>query len=127
MRRLILLMVIVSSLMLSSCAKESTAPDVIEAYLKARVARNSGKLVTLACTDYETEAALDADAFEGLNAKLQNLKCSEFGTEGDLTLVRCEGTLQIEYRGEEPRTSPLDDTIYVARKEGGEWKMCGER
>lgn len=127
MRSLILLGVIVFSLVLSACAKESSASEAIESYLKAKVDSNVEKLVTLACANYEAEAVLDADSFEGLNAKLQDLTCTESGTEGDSTLVTCSGTLQIEYRGEEPRTSPLDDTVYLARKVGSEWKMCGER
>ena len=127
MRRLILLGVITFSLMLSACAKESSASEVIESYLKAKVDSDAEKLVALACADYEAEATLDADSFAGLNAKIQGLTCTESGTEGDSTLVTCNGTLQIEYRGEEPRTSPLDDTVYLARKVGGEWKMCGQR
>ena len=127
MRRLILLGVITFSLMLSACAKESSASEAIESYLKAKVDSDAEKLVALACADYEAEATLDADSFAGLNAKLQGLTCTESGTEGDSTLVTCNGTLQIEYRGEEPRTSPLDDTVYLARKVGGEWKMCGQR
>lgn len=127
MRSLILLGVIVFSLVLSACAKESSASEAIESYLKAKVDSDVEKLVTLACADYEAEAVLDADSFEGLNAKLQGLTCTESGTEGDSTLVTCSGMLQIEYRGEEPRTSPLNDTVYLARKVGSEWKMCGER
>lgn len=112
---------------LSACAKESSASQVVEKYLKAKVASEADELNKLACKEWEAKAQLDATSFESVKAELQNMSCKENGEDGKYTLVTCEGKLIIEYRGEDPREQNLSDTTYRAVKEDGEWKMCGEQ
>jgi hypothetical protein len=129
MRRLVLstLLLLCGILVLAACAKEGSAPDAIEKYLKAKVASDEDKLVSLSCAAWEAKALLDAKSFESVKAEIQNMSCNENGQEDDYTLVTCEGTLIIEYRGEDPREQSLSGTTYRAIKEDDEWKMCGEQ
>jgi hypothetical protein len=115
------------TLLASACAQSVSAPDAIEAYLKAKIAGDERKLTSLSCKAWEMQAALDAAPFRSVDARLDNLSCRVTGQEGDATLVVCEGTLIIQYRGEDPRQQPLAGTVYRAIKEDGEWKMCGEQ
>lgn len=115
------------TLALSACAKSVSAPDAIEAYLKAKVAGDERKLTSLSCKAWEMQATLDAAPFRSVDARLDNLSCRVTGQEGDATLVVCEGTLIIQYRGEDPRQQSLAGTVYRVIKEDGEWKMCGEQ
>lgn len=115
------------TLALSACAKSVSAPDAIEAYLKAKVAGDERKLAAQSCKAWEVQAALDAAPFRSVDARLDNLSCRVTGQDGDATLVVCEGTLVIQYRGEDPRQQSLAGTVYRVIKEDGEWKMCGEQ
>lgn len=124
---LLLLSWLLLALALSACARSVSAPDAIEAYLKAKVAGDERKLTALSCKAWEMQAALDAAPFRSVEARLDNLACRATGQDGDATLVVCEGTLVIQYRGEDPRQQPLAGTVYRAIKEDGEWKMCGEQ
>lgn len=124
---LLLLSLVLATLALSACAQSVSAPDAIEAYLKAKVTGDERKLTALSCKAWEMQAALDAAPFRSVKARLDNLSCRATGQDGDATLVVCEGTLVIQYRGEDPRQQPLAGTVYRAIKEDGEWKMCGEQ
>jgi hypothetical protein len=123
----ITLLLFILSLALSACADEGSAPKAVENYLKAKIASDADKLVSNACKDYEQQALLDAPTFESVDARIEGLSCKETGQEGNFTLVTCEGRLIIQYEGEEPREQNLSDTTYLAIKENGEWKMCGEQ
>lgn len=129
MRRFIsiLLTILVIAITLSACADKSTAPEAIEKYLETKVKGDGDKLATLSCKAYEAEALLDAASFESVSARIDDLDCKETGKQDTFTLISCEGTLVIQYRGEDPREQSLGGTNYLAIKEDGEWKMCGEQ
>ncbi|MBN1679303.1 MAG: hypothetical protein JW966_03370 [Anaerolineae bacterium] len=116
----------ISLFALSACADEGSASDAIEDYLKAKVESNEDKLVKLSCNEWESQAMLDAASFESVKAEIQDMSCKENGKDGDYTLVTCEGKIVVEYRAE-TREFNLSDTTYLAQKEDGEWKMCGEQ
>jgi len=122
-----LIFLVVASLVLGACAEESTASTVVESYLKAKISGDENKLVSLSCKSWEAQAALDAAPFKSVKAELKDLACRENGTDGGATLVICDGTLIIQYRGEDPREQSLAETQYRAVKEDGEWKLCGEQ
>lgn len=120
-----LIFISVALLILTACAEESTATDAIERYLQAQVAGDSGKLVTLSCPAWEAEAKAAAAAFQSVDAEIDKLSCSTVRSETEYTLVTCEGTIVIQYRGEDPRSQSLPEITYRAVKNDGEWKMCG--
>jgi hypothetical protein len=127
MRRALILCTLLLLLILTGCAKKATAPQAIENYLKAKVSGNEDKLVSLSCKDWEAQAALDVVPFQSVEAKIDNLSCKKSGQDGSYTLVTCEGTLVIQYRGENPRSQSLSGTTSRALQEDGDWKMCGEQ
>lgn len=124
MHRLVLLIPILL-LILAACADEGSATEGIETYLKARVAGDEGKTVEASCPAWEAQARAEAAAFKSIDAKIDGLKCSEAGEDGDYTLVTCKGTLVRQYRGEDPTEQNLPNLTYRALKVDGEWKMCG--
>ncbi len=121
------ILLLLLALALSACAESVSAPDAIESYLKAKIAADEGKLATLSCAAWEAQAALEAAPFRSVKAQLDGLACRENGQDGDATLVTCEGTLVITYRGEAPRQQSLAGTTYRAVKEDGVWRMCGQQ
>ena len=125
--RSFVLLFVLLALALSACAESVSAPDAIESYLKAKIAADEKKLTTLSCAAWEAQAALEAAPFRSVKAQLDGLACRENGQDGDATLVTCEGTLVITYRGEAPRQQSLAGTTYRAVKEDGAWKMCGQQ
>jgi hypothetical protein len=97
--------------------------DVIEEYLQARVASDVTQLRSLACTDWEAQAAIEAESFRSMNAVLENMTCQQNGEQDGFTVVTCEGKMTTTYNGE-TREWPLG--AYRLRQEDGEWRMCGE-
>ena len=126
MPRYLILITLLLTLLLAGCAKEGKSTDVIGNYIKAKAAADQDKLVDLACNAWQQNALLDAAPFASTENKVENMKCSETGTDGDYTLVACTGTLIVGYGGEAPREQDLGAVTYRAIKEDGEWKMCGE-
>ena len=114
-------------MVLSACAQKIDASQAIERYLKAKVSADENKLVSLSCKDWEAQASMDATTFKSVQAEIRDLSCKENSKDGEYTLVTCDGTLVIQYRGESPREQPLSETTYRVIKENGEWKMCGEQ
>jgi len=121
------ILLVLLALTLAACAGSVSAPDAIESYLKAKIAADEGKLAGLSCAAWEAQAALEAAPFRSVKAQLDDLACRENGQDGDATLVTCEGTLVITYRGEAPRQQNLAGTTYRVVKEDGGWKMCGQQ
>jgi hypothetical protein len=127
MRRSLFLTLLLALLILAACADKGSAPDAIESYLKAKIKSDDDKLVSLSCKDWEPHALLDAKSFESVTAEFRDMACKEAGQDGEYTLVTCEGTLIIQYRGEDPREQNLGGVTYRAIQEDDEWKMCGEQ
>jgi len=121
------ILLLLLALALSACAGSVSAPDAIESYLKAKIAADEKKLATLSCAAWEAQAVLEAAPFRSVKAELDGLACHENGQDGNATLVTCEGTLVITYRGEAPRQQSLAGTTYRAVKEDGVWRMCGQQ
>lgn len=120
---LILLMFIVAACA-EDTAEESSPTDVTRDYVQARLGADADKLRSLACADFEETAAASAESFASVDARAENLVCEESGTEGDVTLVHCTGTIQLVYDAE-TRERPLDFTFQM-KQEDGQWKVCGE-
>jgi hypothetical protein len=93
-----------AALLLAACggggAGTGGAAEAVEAYLQARVAGNADQLSTLSCADWEAQALVEASTFEAMNAVLDGVSCTESGTQGDLTLVDCQGQIVTTYQGE---------------------------
>ena len=125
---LILILVIVSILCLSACAsKSSNGPTkAVEEYLNALVAKNSDRLTTLSCKDWENEALLELDSFQAVTTKLDGMSCAQTGTDGNTALVLCKGKIIATYNNENQELD-LSTRTYQVVQQGGDWLVCGTR
>jgi hypothetical protein len=121
--RLILLAQIIT-LLLAACSQSSGSVDAVKAFLDALVAKDIDKIPAVACAAWEIKAAVEFDAFGAVTAKLDNVSCKETGTEGEFTLVTCQGQIVLDYNGEN-RNMSLEDRVYQTKQESGKWKVCG--
>ena len=111
---------------LSSCGGSNTdfASRAVEAYLDALVSEDADHLATLSCAAWEEQAVMEVDAFVGVSASLNNLKCEQTGTDNGDTLVSCQGEILATYNNEQ-QSLPLDGLVYRVVQESGEWLVCG--
>ena len=125
---LILILVMVSNLLLPACASNSNdAPaKAVEDYLNALVAKDSDRLTTLSCSDWEDDALLELDSFQAVTTRLDGMACSQTGTDGDTALVLCKGKIIATY-GNEDQEMDLSTRTYQVVQEGGDWLVCGTR
>lgn len=125
---LILILAIVSTLFLSACApKSSNAPaKAVEDYLNALVAKDSNRLTTLSCKDWEDGALLELDSFQAVITKLDGMACTQTGTDGDTALVLCKGKIIATYNNENQELD-LSTRTYQVVQQGGDWLVCGTR
>lgn len=130
MRKLIpsLLIVVLAGVLLSACAKTSAGDPAaaVQAYWQALVDKDSAKLSSLSCADFEQEALNTLDSFGAVTATLSDLACTTGEVSGDSATVTCSGTITASY-GTENLTLDLADHSYSAVKEGGDWRMCGAK
>ena len=129
MRKLILLsFIIVTTLALAACGSSNTdAPaQAVENYLTALVEKDGDRLPTLVCGDWEADALIELDSFQAVTARLENLACSQTGTDGDTTLILCTGNIIATYNGED-QALDLSGRTFQVTQESGEWLVCGTR
>lgn len=123
-----MLIVIFSSLLLTACGSSRTdAPaKAVESYLNALVAKDSNRLPTLVCGDWEEDALIELDSFQAVDARLDNASCSQIGTDGDTALVKCTGKIITTYNNEDQELD-LSVRTYQVVQQGGDWLVCGTR
>ena len=124
----ILLMAFVSALLLSACGSQNkNAPaKAVEDYLNALVEKNSDRLTTLSCSDWEDDALLELDSFQAVTTKLDGLACAQTGTDGDTALVLCKGKIIATYNNEDQELD-LSVRTYQVVPQNGDWLVCGTR
>lgn len=137
-KKSVVLMLSLVLIVMTGCASDanggaspdlSGAPDGIERYLQALVSSDADAFNTLYCAEYEAEARTEFDSFGAVEARLKDFSCalSEEQSDADdaMTLVQCQGAIEVGYNGENAREIPVDRNVYRATQEDGEWRMCG--
>lgn len=111
---------------LSACTQQQqdTPIAAVQSYVNARVAADEAKLKALTCKDLESQAETEAASFKSMNAKLDGLTCTQSGTDGNFTVISCQGTITTTYNGESTPRS-LAGRNFLTVKEDGQWKVCG--
>lgn len=126
MRR-VRLFVILAILILPACVyKGDESARAVEDYLTSLAAKNSDQLSALSCADWEQSAQMELDSFQAVDVKLDSLSCATTGTDGDATLVACQGKLVATY-GSENQELDLSTRTYEVVQQGGDWLVCGVR
>lgn len=115
-------------LTLAACGKSnSDAPaKAVESYLNALVEKKSDLIPTFVCGDWEEAALIELDSFQAVTARLDNVSCSQTGTDGDTALVKCTGNIVASYNNEDQKLD-LSVRTYQVTQESGDWLVCGTR
>ena len=122
----IILFTILASILLAACSASSAAgPEkTVEAYINALNSKDSARLSTLSCADWEQTALMELDSFQAVSTTLEGLSCAQTGTDGDKALVQCQGKIVASYNGE-LQSFDLSARTYTVEKSTGEWLVCG--
>jgi hypothetical protein len=116
---------LLTALFLTACGSTSAGPEkAVETYFNAINEKDSTRLSTISCADYEAQAQMEMDAFQAVTTTLEGLSCKQTGTDGDVTLIECQGKIVASYNGE-PQDFDLSGTVYRVKKSGDEWLVCG--
>ena len=122
-----ILLAILAVAILTACASNTDAPvKAVENYLNALVNKEADKLPTLVCGDWEEDALIELDSFQAVTARLENVSCSQTGTDGDMSLVLCNGIIVATYNGEDQQLD-LSTRTYQVVQQSGDWLVCGTR
>jgi hypothetical protein len=123
----LLLLAVAMALLLASCVSGSDpAARAVEGYLNALVSKDANRLSTLSCADWASSALSELDSLQAVSTKLENLSCKTSGTDGDYTLVTCQGKIIATYNNENQELDLSVRTYQVVQK-GSEYLMCGYR
>jgi hypothetical protein len=124
----ILLVAVMANLILTACSpsNDDAAAKAVEDYLNALVAKDADRLPTLVCGDWEEDALIELDSFQAVTARLDNVACSQTGTDGDSTLVNCTGSIIATYNDEDQQLD-LSVRTYQVVQQDGDWLVCGTR
>ncbi len=131
MRKLFLftLLTALALTVLSACGSSTNtdAPaQAVEDYLNALVAKDADRLPTLVCGDWEEDALIELDSFQAVTARLENVACTQSGTDGETALVNCTGSIVATYNNED-QALDLSVRTYQVTEDNGTWLVCGTR
>ena len=124
---ILILSILLALIILAACASNNDAPvKAVESYLNALVNKEADKLPTLVCGEWEEDALIELDSFQAVTARLENLSCSQTGTDGDTVLVLCTGNIVATYNDEDQQLD-LSTRTYQVVQQSGDWLVCGTR
>jgi len=124
---LILSILFLPNILLTACASSSDAPaKAVEDYWNVIVAKDAERLPTLVCGSWEEDALTALDALQAVSARLENVSCTQTGTDGNTALVNCTGKMVLTYDTEDQEID-LSLSTYEVIEEGGDWLVCGTR
>ena len=127
MRKNLFILLIVLSAIVTACASNTDAPaKAVENYLNALVNKEADRLPTLVCGEWEEDALIELDSFQAVTARLENVSCSQTGTDGDTSLILCNGSIVATYNGEDQQLD-LANRTYQVVQQSGDWLVCGTR
>ncbi len=108
----------------SQAEQANDAPAAVESYLQALVKQDLNLMIAASCADWEAQAKVEHDSFAAVKLELQDLSCEEVGSDGELKLISCTGSIIANY-GAEDLEIDIADRTYQVKSEGGVWRMCG--
>jgi hypothetical protein len=116
------------SIILSACGVNASggATTAVEGYINALATKDQAALISNSCADWEDDALIELDSFALVEVTVDGMSCTESGTDGDKTLVDCQGKFQMSYGGE-PQELELSARTYEVIEQSGNWLVCGVR
>ena len=127
MKKLLLVCMLGLTTLLSACGSGTTsspAVGAVEGYVNAIIANDADKLSALSCADWESDALIELDSLQAVTSTLEGFACQETGTDGETTLVHCDGKMILSYNGENQELD-LSTRTYQVVEQGGDWLVCG--
>jgi hypothetical protein len=123
----LILALIFAGIILAACTSNTDAPvQAVQNYLNALVNKDADRLPSLVCSDWEEDALIELDSFQAVTARLEDVACSQSGTDGDTALVLCTGNIIATYNNEDQKLD-LSTRTYQVIEQGGDWLVCGTR
>jgi hypothetical protein len=128
LRKLILTLALtLTAILLAACASNADAPaQAVQNYLNALVNKEADRLPSLVCGEWEEDALIELDSFQAVTARLEDVSCSQTGTDGETALVLCAGNIVATYNDEDQKLD-LSTRTYQVIEQGGDWLVCGTR
>lgn len=128
MRTKLTTLMLVLSIILSACGASASdgATTAVEGYITALATKDQAALISNSCADWEDDALIELDSFALVEVTVDGMSCIESGTDGDKTLVDCQGKFQMSYGGE-PQELELSARTYEVIQQSGDWLVCGVR
>ncbi|MDX1377870.1 MAG: hypothetical protein R3307_03400 [Anaerolineales bacterium] len=127
MRKLIILLsIVLITTILTACAPNDAPVKAVENYLDALVNKEADRLPSIVCGEWEEDALIELDSFQAVTARLENVSCSQTGTDEGTALVLCTGDIVASYNDEDQRLD-LSTRTYQVIEQGGDWLVCGTR
>jgi limonene-1,2-epoxide hydrolase len=116
------------AVLVSACGKPASNSDpaarAVESFLNALVSKDSNLLASFSCATWETNALMEMDSFQAVQARLDGLACQTSGTDTGVTQVKCQGKIVLTYNNENQELDLSVRTYHVVQ-EGGEYLVCG--
>lgn len=123
---IVFLGMLITFILIACNNEQNDASKAIEAYIQALSNKDSAEISNLSCAEWEKSALSEVDSLTAVGSKIENLTCKETGQDGADSYVSCTGVLSLDYNGEAQQID-LSARTFIARNEGGEWRMCGYR
>lgn len=123
---IVFLGMLITFILIACNNQQNDASKAIEAYIQALSNKDSAQISNLSCAEWEKSALGEVDSLTAVGSKIENLTCKETGKDGADSYVSCTGVLSLDYNGEAQQID-LSARTFIARIEGGEWRMCGYR
>lgn len=102
----------------------AAAAQALERYLGALTSKNESLYSQSICKDWETQAFLEFDAYQGLELVLRGLVCQSTGTGPGEAQGNCQGKILMNY-GNERQEVDLSRRNYRLTFTGDQWLVCG--
>jgi len=113
-------------LIISACAQQPPAVQVVETYFNAIVEQNDALIPQIVCEEWQFDAYLEMDSFLAVNPVLEDLSCTVVSEDQNSAIVNCQGSILATYN-EEQQKIDLSNRNFIVRKEANEWLLCGQQ
>lgn len=97
---------------------------VVNDYLNALVEKDSAKLISFSCKNWENEAQKELDSFMNVGISLENVDCQVNSQSSAEAAVMCSGFIKLTYDTEIQKID-LSKRAYKLVLENNEWRVCG--